>query len=182
MTAGDFRRLMKDTRTMDDFTGLKKRANVYLMSKTWQAKGDKKSETTMSVHVSNTVLCSDVPLSTHTPHTCHFPRPKAPGQLSLPLNPDHHNGYDSIWCSLSIITELLWSFSSFALKVRFDQSHILFSSQDTPAIWEENPIPLVWPTKLYTMHTRHICLIPNTVLLFLNFVSQFFVQSSCLLS
>ena len=44
MTAGDFRRLMKDTRTMDDFTGLMKRANMYLMSKTWQAKGDKKSQ------------------------------------------------------------------------------------------------------------------------------------------
>lgn len=44
MTAGDFRRLMKHTRTMDDFMGLKKRANVYLMSKTWRAKGDKKSQ------------------------------------------------------------------------------------------------------------------------------------------
>lgn len=171
MTAGDFRRLMKDTRTMDDFTGLKKRANVYLMSKTWWAKGDKKSQRQQWVCMFQTQCYAVTYPFLHTPLTpATSPCPKAPLASFLLPSIQIIIMVMTPYGALSIITELLWSFSSFALKVRFDQSHILFSSQDTPAIWEENPIPLVWPAKLYTMHTRHICLIPNTVLLFLNFV------------
>lgn len=61
----------------------------------------------MSVYVSDTVSSGDVPLSTHTPHTCHFPYPKAP--LASFLLPSIQIIITVItpYAALSVITELL---------------------------------------------------------------------------
>lgn len=136
----DFRRLVKGLGTIDDFTGLKKRANVYLTSQTWRAKGDKRSRRQQWVCMFQTQYHPVMYpfLHTHlTPATS--PYPKAPLASFLLPSIQIIITVMTPYAALSVITELLWSFRSFPLKVRFDQSHVLFCPK-TPQL-SENRTP-----------------------------------------